>query len=539
MGCTKKATGPLSRRGRMGSLAPLAVLDAAAPSVIRLASRTENTLVDCDASSIPPCKPGHDPATELTVPFFMYNPSSFSLYSNCDHSTFGNTKHSNALYFIDRIKSSSWRTHNMAEAKLAVVPILLDWYAHGLCNGSEAKHIANTSKIVRPNVDSLPHVVISASFATSRLLPKLQVALPSLRVGTYVAVGAWPASMPQDSDFVTGPCGFHIGFLTYHDTFSRKAPWNKARNANGLPVPGCERASLRVSGQHSDTKVQEKAPDATCVENNWNASRVLPSDVNAPGRRYLVEFVGQVDHRPGYADRWAFFQSRGKMNTSRWFVQTPTSSNITKLPQCNATAGWPAGSWCAGAWQNYAETQQIRESSEFSLMLRGDDQASDRLQNAVASLTIPVIIEGDTMEWLPFAHAINWADVLLVVKRREFDKNASGAVLKAMQALSHEKRVAKRQAMIKARREFLWDVPGSRVHENILQAAVLETSGWAPDCDHAALEYQAAVRSGRLDRHAMPMPTMRLDRGPHHGHSGDARMPAWLDLAFASRPDLQ
>ena len=58
--------------------------------------------------------------------------------------------------------------------------------------------------------------------------------------------------------------------------------------------------------------------------------------------------------------------------------------------------------------------------------------------------------------------------------------------------------------MLDARREFLWDYPGSRVHERILQAAVLETADWSPGCDVSALEYQAALRTGRMD--ALPMP---------------------------------
>ena len=63
----------------------------------------------------------------------------------------------------------------------------------------------------------------------------------------------------------------------------------------------------------------------------------------------------------------------------------------------------------------------------------------------------------------------------------------------------------RRQLMLDARREFLWDYPGSRVHERILQAAVLETEGWSPGCDVSALEYQAALRTGRMN--ALPMPT--------------------------------
>jgi hypothetical protein len=444
-------------------------------------------------------------ASELEVPFFMYTPEKFSLYSGCDRSTFGNTKHSAALYFIDRLRTSKWRTIHMGDAKLAIVPVLLDWFAHGLCSGNATHHVKNTTSVVEGHVNKLPHVVIAASFASSEILPKLQVALPALRVGTYVAVGSWPASMPHGSDFVTGPCGFHVGFLAYHDTFSHAAPWNKERLAQGLPIPGCEAKSL----------LQTDPDTANCSEWNWDPHRKLPDDIHAK-RQYALEFVGQLDNRTGYSDRWKFMHSRGRMNLSRWYVMSPTNVSLSNLSQCNATRH--VGSFCGGAWNDYAETQRIRESSEFSLMLRGDDQASDRLQNAVAALTIPIIIEDDGMEWLPFSHAIKWDEILVVIKRKAFDANASGSVMDAIWTLSEEERAAKRQSMLKARREFLWDYPGSRVHENILQAAVLETADWSPVCDVSAVEYQTALRTGRMD--ALPMPkrsasprTMRRDAG--------------------------
>ena len=61
----------------------------------------------------------------------------------------------------------------------------------------------------------------------------------------------------------------------------------------------------------------------------------------------------------------------------------------------------------------------------------------------------------------------------------------------------------------------------------LLQAAVLETEGWSPGCDASALEYQAALRMGRMD--ALPMPsystsprTMR-----RHAEMAQAASRAW------------
>ena len=324
------------------SLALALLLCAAARSTARVAQEpAERALV------------ASGEAADIEVPFFMYNPALFSLYSDCDRTTFGNTKHSAALYFIERIRTSRWRTQHMNEAKLAVVPVLLDWYAHGLCSGDAADHVKNTTAIVEKHMDALPHVVIAASFASSEIVPKLQVALPNLRVGTYVAVGSWPASMPHGSDFVTGPCGFHVGFLTYHDTFSAKAPWNLARNTSGLPVPGREAIGIRDPEHANET------------EWNWDAYRSLPDDIHA-SRKYALEFVGQLDNRSGYSDRWKFMHSRGRMNLSRWYVMSPSAPERSNLTQCRvlsdpklAKLDRHVGSFCGGAWNDYAETQAI------------------------------------------------------------------------------------------------------------------------------------------------------------------------------------
>ena len=48
------------------------------------------------------------------------------------------------------------------------------------------------------------------------------------------------------------------------------------------------------------------------------------------------------------------------------------------------------------------------------------------------------------MEWLPFSHAIKWEDILLVVKRKAFDANASGSVMDAIWTLTEEQRAARR-----------------------------------------------------------------------------------------------
>ena len=70
------------------------------------------------------------------------------------------------------------------------------------------------------------------------------------------------------------------------------------------------------------------------------------------------------------------------------------------------------------------------------LHLRGDDVGSDRLQNALTGLSIPVVIQpedvplADVTTWLPFHFAIPWDDILVVVPQDEFAADPGGAIMR-------------------------------------------------------------------------------------------------------------
>ena len=147
---------------------------------------------------------------------------------------------------------------HMSEAKLAVVPVLLDWFAHGLCSGNASDHVKNTTAIVEKHMDTLPHVVIAASFASSEIVPQLQVALPNLRVGTYVAVGSWPASMPHGSDFVTGSAD------EFADGDSSDSDHNGEEWSNGGAGGGADRGEEVEEFAEEDEKAAPRAHRA-CV----------------------------------------------------------------------------------------------------------------------------------------------------------------------------------------------------------------------------------------------------------------------------------
>ena len=402
------------------------------------------------------------PLEALSVPFFMYDPQEFSMYTSCELNGFPRNKHAQALFFIERLQNSRWRTETLERASVAVVPILVDWAANGLCGGdvSSSEHVATAIAAVERHAGNLsrdiPHVVIAADSASGDIVAELRARLPSLRVGTYTGFDDSGTKLGAGEEFSSGPCDFHVGSLTTFDAYSSKAPWNMERLAKGEPIPAC--GGSQASG-------------GSCFESKWDASTSLPDPNNSTRRTHKLEFVGHASSsKEGLTDRQTFLKSLDGFDTGghQWFVA------IEGAPETKADI-------LAVARLQDADAQAARTDSEFSLILRGThEQTLDRLQNAVASLTIPIVVEGDSMDWLPFPHVVDWNSILVVLPRDAFKEDATAALLHTMQELSEKERVARRHAMAAARKEFLWTLSGdSRVHERILQAALLETTGCA------------------------------------------------------------
>ena len=416
------------------------------------------------------------PLEALSVPFYMYDPQEFSMYVGCELNGFPHNKHAQGLFFIERLQNSRWRTDKIEHASVAVVPILVDWAANGLCGGiSNSDHVANATVVIEQHARGLsreiPHLVIAADGASGNVVAQLRAKLPSLRVGTNVGIFESPSTNLDAGDGVSlGPCDFNVGYLTHFDAYSSMAPWNVQRLAQGRSVPA--REGPQPSGE-------------SCSEAGWDATMSLPDPSNSTRRAYkleFLEFIGGARSKEGFTDRQTFLRSLDDFDAigAQWFVaiQGESEAEATKAT---------TGALSTVARLEYADAQALRADSEFSLMLRGDDQTSDRLQNAVASLTIPIVVEGDSMNWLPFPHVVDWNSILVVVPRDAFEENATAALLHAMQELSEDERVARRRAMSAARKEFLWTLASdSRVHERMLQAALLETADCA-DPSHGSM----------------------------------------------------
>lgn len=127
--------------------------------------------------------------------------------------------------------------------------------------------------------------------------------------------------------------------------------------------------------------------------------------------------------------------------------------------------------------------QRIRAETTYSLFLRGDDEGSDRMYNALAALQIPLVVgarpgkghDRGALAWLPFPTVINWTALAVHVPYEDFMADPAAAVDAAIRNSEHgEERI--RRNIVRAYSDFLWSVMGSRVHENILAEVVLHAN---------------------------------------------------------------
>ena len=330
----------------------------------------------------------------------------------------------------------------MDDAQLFVVPALLDWVARGRCTGTEAEHIANLTATVAPHLHRGRHAIWATDFAAKKLREQVREKLPGMAFGTYLGV------------LSNETCVFNSGYSTYYDYV---------------------KAVVRQGGR------------------GWEAK--LP-ELDAP-KPYLVEFAGQVFNpksgrwRENFRHRWNLFHTSG-LDRNRSFITTYTPRKLDENNPREKRAlrmlgkdGWPVNEtqppecgpgdhyYCVGRF-SHSELHAVRAGAEFSLMLRGDDEASDRLQNAVAALAIPIVVSNVSRSWFPLRHAIPWDELVVPVDAAAFDTNASAAAAAAMDAVTPEQRARLRERLYATRRDLLFSVEGSRAAERQLQAAMLE-----------------------------------------------------------------
>lgn len=365
--------------------------------------------------------------------FFLPEPGRFALYSFCDRTQLASNKHGLALPFLNGLATSPLRTANVHEASMIVFPALVDWYARGLCraNVSWDEYLRNLTSeaaaVIRAAGDArVPQMLLAADFKSTPLVASIRRALPRVRIGHYFSTGK--------------NCSFAVGYMKDVDAF---AAW-----------PG---RSWRLGAG-----VSELVPTP-------------PEELLRTPRHIRIEFSGQVLIRgvSGMQMRYSFFHHSSRLRDSSW-VTTSTPTNRSRARPCNTsyTRNGPASSqllddhlYCFVRLP-YADVYAIRTHARYSLFLPGDDATSDRLQNALTALTVPVVI-GPTPSWLPFSFAVPWRKLVVHVSPTAFREDPAAA----LSALPSDDASAQRALIARHVPDFSFSATGSRLHENILRAA--------------------------------------------------------------------
>ena len=399
------------------------------------------------ADTVCPAHPDVGPAPERsafetapdTVPFYLYPPERFTLYSECKrHELRGElVKHGIAPLFIERLRNHPWRTDDPQRAVLFIVPALLDWYAARLCGKrSLASHLDNLGREINGTyAEGRRHVVLAANWEThcprfagsNRLgrkigrrekpsvLQRVRTRFPGFVFGTYLQTAE--------------RCTFGVGYLANHDAFAPTAPWNARSTAAAAPLV-------------------DSAPADDDARRPYEVGLSGRSSRGAPPRRPC-----RVLHVEAQA--W-----------SDNFVVTPSSSLAGARPR-----GRRRSDYCVTAEIDRRASQKLHAQATYSLVIRGDDQSSDRLVNALAALQVPLLVGDDMASWLPFRSAVPWGRLLFRIDRAAFLADPPAAVRNLTAAISPSLLAQTRRLARAHLPDLLWAVPGSRVHENILRAA--------------------------------------------------------------------
>ena len=200
----------------------------------------------------------------------------------------------------------------------------------------------------------------------------------------------------------------------------------------------------------------------------WSArkKRAPPLDYKRTNR---IEFIGQVDRRAGYKDRWHLFHTEERFPKEHSIIVTNTPSQKSRLPQCSENTFWYCTTAGIPGALGLRGTMQIRLRTNYSIFLRGDDEGGDRMINAIASgQTVIAVARGSATAWLPFQTKIPWDRLVYTVPQSAFRQDAVQSIETAIaSAPSPDVTTA---LALQHRADFDYGVRNNRVLANILDS---------------------------------------------------------------------
>eukprot|EP01134_Creolimax_fragrantissima_P003143 CFRG3143T1 len=308
---------------------------------------------------------------EETVPFYIYDSPGFEWLKNLtvhpdwirNKERIYRHKHGTERIFLDRAVSHPWRVLNPDEAKVFIVPFLLNYCPKKLRQPmmQAIEKALRTSPHFQKHLGR-DHVIVASHY--------------KLRTPNY-----FTPSMEKIMKYMT---------VAHGEVGSGKMPW---RCTSVIPTVDKHPNQNEVPRDLLNLKFKE--------------------------RRYKYFFLGQIDARKAYTTRsrigQEFLHSPLK-DTTMVYSSSSTPDVSTFTDQTCTYAQCKKRRKCVKCLIDSHEYASIMAQSQFSLMIKGDTPISQRLYDSISFNTIPIIFSQKLWyEGLPFSSKVPWREFVLVV----------------------------------------------------------------------------------------------------------------------------
>mmetsp|Transcript_41268 Transcript_41268/g.103690 ORF Transcript_41268/g.103690 Transcript_41268/m.103690 type:complete len:530 (+) Transcript_41268:139-1728(+) len=365
----------------------------------------------------------------------------------------GGVKHSAEIFFYHQLKSHPWRVADPDDATLVVVPLFLGLLARGVCPGyhSEGKKLKALHEIGN---------IIKHS-------PRYK---QTGGADFMMLTTDWMGSkMFNQAD--------NFRRVTRHFIYAYKQTGDNGHMPNShdkgemciVPVPTTITYLMRHC--HGSTQKGVHCPDRQ-LEGSFQ-EYLAKRDIN-------LFFMGKTRQRR-YAPRRMFIKEAAPLSSP--------DGKPNYLIAFQPLEKWPPGPECTGApetWNgcvvddrtgaNYNLYEATLQRSRLAVMIAGLDPSSTRFFDHIYEGAPQLMLSDHYFQTVfPFRCKVSQAQMVYTLSQKKFMSHPRREVARALRAIYGKNATLLEElwtTQMASRKELLWQIPGSRVAENVLQDAV-------------------------------------------------------------------
>lgn len=369
------------------------------------------------------------------INYFVYDPLLFSGFTTCGDkwSYLHSFKHSHFPLAYAALDVHPWKVLDASNAEVFFVPVPVDALGYGHCSGNATQHILDMISVLEQQqfYHKRRHFLVAADFTSFLLVKQIRELAPHIVIAKMTFPGIDHTELM--------PCTFSPGYLTYYTLVKASIYW------------------------------------ANSVENVKSAVVYPTEDAIYRRMETFITFVGQLDSRLHYGDRVALMKSNGSFHHPVLITAPPHvirkelfNFQEVHIPSCEGNTH----DRCRHRFK-WREILRFYENSTFSLNLRGDSAGSDRWMNSLIALCIPVAVgdRREVLDWLPFAHAIAWEEIIVRIERNTFRSDPVKALSDHLEKFTEEDVRRLRKQIFSLLPHIDWGIPGSMMATNFLISA--------------------------------------------------------------------